>query len=687
MAPLLRGLVATAITVSAAVWVAPTAYAADDTLLSQGRPATASSEAGPARVATAAVDGDPATAWRSRGGELQWISVDLGAQSTVNRVSLTWAGGCARAYQVQTSPEGVWWRTVSSTTTGHGGLEDIAVTGFGRFVRVYATQPCRRGQRYALAEFQVFGSTGIVDTAPPTAPADLRSTGVAATSATLAWSAASDAVGVTGYDIYQTGTLVKSVDGNTLSTTVTKLTPLSSYGFYVNARDAAGNVSQASNTVNVTTTAAVVDQAPPSAPGNARTTSVSANSVALAWDASTDDVGVVGYTVFSGTTVVGTATGTTATISGLAPDTAYTFTVVAADAAKHPSPPSAAVTATTRRGHDPIGQVTPIATDTDVPWGLAVLPDGSALMTERDTHDVVRVSAGGQKTVVGTIPGVSGTDGEGGLLGIAVPRHFDLDPWVYLFHTTATDNRIVRIRYVAGMLDLASEQVLLSGIARNKFHNAGRLRFGPDGKLYAGAGDAQNGANAQNLNSLNGKILRLNPDGTVPRDNPFPGKYVWSYGHRNIEGLAFDSEGRLWEAELGNSIMDELNLVRKGANYGWPACEGTAGSCAEPTFVAPVQTWPVADASPSGLAIVDDTLYIAALRGTRLWTARITGRSTTTPVAYFTGTFGRLRTVEPSHDGGLWLATSNGGDKDSVPNNSNNLLLRVALDDDREVVG
>jgi glucose/arabinose dehydrogenase len=671
--------VLTVATVAATVAVAPGAYAAPDTLLSQGRPATASSEAGPGRVAGAAVDGDPDTAWRSRGGPIQWISVDLGAFSTINRVSLRWARGCARAYQVQTSPEGVWWTTVFSTTTGTGGVADLPVTGFGRFIRVYATTPCAHERRYALAEFQAFGGTGVVDTVPPTPPGTVSVTTVAATSVTLAWGPATDAVGVTAYDIYQTGTLVKSVDGTTLTTNVTKLTPLTTYGFYVNARDGAGNVSQASNTVSVTTAPPVVDTAPPTAPGNVRVTAVTANSVALAWDASTDDVAVTGYTVLSGTTVVGTATAPTATIAGLAPQTAYPFTVTAADAARHTSLPGGPVTATTRRGHDPVGQVTPFGTDTDVPWGLAFLPDGAALMTERDTHDVVRVGPDGTKVVVGTVPGVSGTDGEGGLLGLAIARDFTAAPWVYLFHTTATDNRIVRIRYVAGALDLASEQVLLSGIARNKFHNGGRLRFGPDGRLYAGTGDAQNGANAQNLGSLNGKILRLNPDGSVPADNPFPGRYVFSYGHRNIEGLAFDAYGRLWEAELGNSIMDELNLVRKGANYGWPACEGTAGSCAEPTFVPPVQTWPVADASPSGLTIVDGTLYMAALRGTRLWTMRITGRTTSAPVAYFTGTYGRLRTVERAPGGGLWLTTSNGGDKDSIPNNSTNVLLRVAL--------
>ena len=177
-------------------------------------------------------------------------------------------------------------------------------------------------------------------------------------------------------------------------------------------------------------------------------------------------------------------------------------------------------------------------------------------------------------------------------------------------------------------LDTGSEQVLLSGILRNKFHNGGRLRFGPDGKLYAATGDAQNGDNAQNINSLNGKVLRINPDGTVPSDNPF-GNYVWSYGHRNPQGLAFDSQGRLWEQEFGNTVMDETNLIAKGGNYGWPACEGTCRRpAAPPGYIAPKHTYPVAPtARASGIAIVRDVLYVACERGTRMYRAVISGTS------------------------------------------------------------
>ena len=221
--------------------------------------------------------------------------------------------------------------------------------------------------------------------------------------------------------------------------------------------------------------------------------------------------------------------------------------------------------------------------------------------------------------------------------------------------------------------------MLLSGILRNTFHNGGRLRFGPDGKLYASTGDAQNGDNAQNLGSLNGKILRLNPDGVdARRDNPF-GTYVWSYGHRNPQGLAFDSQGRLWEQEFGNSVMDETNLITKGGNYGWPACEGTTGTCGTAGYIAPKQTYPTSEGSCSGIAIVRDVLYVACERGARMYREVISGTSLTGVQAYFTGTYGRLRTVEPAPDGGLWLTTSTTGDKDSIADNSNEKILHVAL--------
>ncbi len=279
---------------------------------------------------------------------------------------------------------------------------------------------------------------------------------------------------------------------------------------------------------------------------------------------------------------------------------------------------------------------------------------------------------------MGTVPNVQSTDGEGGLLGLAISSSFSSDHWVYLMHTSPTDNRIVRIKLENDTLNLSSEQVLVSGILRNKFHNGGRLRFGPDGKLYASTGDAQNGDNAQNINSLNGKVLRMNVDGSVPSDNPF-GNLVWSYGHRNPQGLAFDSQGRLWEQEFGNSVMDETNLITKGGNYGWPACEGTTGTCGTAGYIAPKRTYPTSEGSCSGIAIVRDVLYIACERGTRLVRAPIVNGALPTAAVYFNGTYGRIRTVEPSPDGGLWMTTTNLGDKDSIANNSDEMLFHVTL--------
>jgi glucose/arabinose dehydrogenase len=517
--------------------------------------------------------------------------------------------------------------------------------------------------------------------AAPTAPKNLTASKITQTTADLAWSASSSSVGIAGYDIYHDGQFIKAVGKSTLKTTMTGLTPNTTYGFYVNARDTAGAVSQASNTVTVTTQKSG-DVTPPSPPANLHVTGTTANTVSLAWTASTDpDSPVTGYTILSAGKQAGTSTTNSATIQGLAPDTDYPFQVTAHDAAANTSKPSNSVTARTQPGGggggSTPGQVTQVATDNDVPWGLAFLPDGTALYNQRDTQNLIHITAGGQKTTVAKVPGVQGTNGEGGLLGLEISPTYATDHWIYIYHTTGTDNRIVRFKYAANKLDAASEQILVKGLARNKFHNGGRLRFGPDGKLYAGTGDAQNNANAQNKNSLNGKILRINPDGSIPSDNPF-GNAVWSYGHRNVQGLAFDSRGRLWESELGNSQWDELNLIQKGGNYGWPGCEGTSGNCSGAGLIAPIREWPVAQASPSGLAIVNDTLFMAAMRGTRLWVMKINGNATSTPVAYFTGTYGRLRTVEPSPDGGLWLTTTN-NDKGGTPGQLSNKILHVAL--------
>ncbi|MFG1804336.1 PQQ-dependent sugar dehydrogenase [Micromonospora carbonacea] len=522
------------------------------------------------------------------------------------------------------------------------------------------------------------------DTRPPTPPTNLRSSRLTCQSVTLTWSASRDDVGVTNYDVYHDGQLVTSVGGSTLTATLTVAQGVT-WGWYVNARDATGNVSQASATLTVTPPFCQVDTSRPSMPTNLAATA-NGTDVRLTWSAATDNVAVTRYDVLRGGTTVGSVTGTAAnppattfTDTGLAANTQFSYTVVARDAQGNASAASAAVSVRTGSAcTSAVCGTTVVTTERDLPWGLVQLSDGTVLYGRRDLFDVVAMNPDGtNKRSIGTVPNAAGTNGEGGVLGLAVASTFATDRWLYIYHTTATDNRIVRMRY-DGTLQTSSLQVLVTGIPRNKYHNGGRLRFGPDGMLYAATGDGQTPDRAQDVNDLAGKVLRIRPDGTVPTDNPF-GNQVWSYGHRNPQGLAFDSRGRLFEQEFGNNVMDETNIIVRGGNYGWPACEGTVGDCANPNYLAPVRTYPVADASCSGLAIVRDVVYLACLRGNRMYREVISGDTLTDVQQYFVGTYSRLRTVEPTIDGNLWLTTSTGGDKDSVPNNSNERILKVTL--------
>ena len=527
--------------------------------------------------------------------------------------------------------------------------------------------------------------SAVADTTPPTAPAELRVDALTCDSVSLSWSVATDDVGVGAYDIYHDGQFVTSVPGSTTSATL-PVVGGANWGWYVNARDEAGNVSQAGPTVPVTPPYCDQDTVAPTAP-TALTGTATGTMVVLSWTAATDDTAVTAYVVYRDDTAIGTVTGSAAsppatsfTDSGLRPDTSYRYTVVARDNQGNTSPASVPVSVVTGAScTNPVCGTTQVTTESDLPWGLVQTPDGTVLYGRRDLFDIVAMNPDGSgKHSIGTVPGVQGTNGEGGVLGLAVGPDFATDRWLYIYHTSSTDNRIVRMRY-DGTLLTDTLEVLLSGIPRNKYHNGGRLRFGPDGMLYAAAGDGQDPDQAQDLASLGGKVLRLRPDGGVPSDNPFAGSYVWSYGHRNPQGLAFDSQGRLWEQEFGNNIMDETNIVVKGGNYGWPGCEGTSGDCAAAGLLAPVRTYPVAAGSCSGIAIVRDVLYIACLRGARLYRAVISGSTLTDVQQYFVGTYGRLRTVEPSIDGNLWLTTSSGGDKDSIPNNSNERIFNVAV--------
>ena len=314
-----------------------------------------------------------------------------------------------------------------------------------------------------------------------------------------------------------------------------------------------------------------------------------------------------------------------------------------------------------------------VATGLNAPWGLAFLPQGVALVAERDTGRIIRIASNGRKSVVGRVPGVVARE-EGGLLGLAPSPRFSRDRLLYAYFTSAKDNRIVRMRYGTNGR-IGSPKVLLTGIPKGLFHNGGRLVFGPGGMLYASTGEGDVPRRAQDLRSLGGKILRMTPDGRPAPGNPFKGSVIWSYGHRNVEGLAFDSRHRLWASELGQDAYDELNLIRKGRNYGWPIVEGRGGG---KRFVDPVVVWRPAEASPSGLAFASGGLWMCALRGQRLWRIPLTANGVGRPAYFFHQRYGRLRTVAAAPGGGLWVATSN-TDGRGVPRRGDDRILRVAL--------
>ncbi|MEV6351225.1 PQQ-dependent sugar dehydrogenase [Streptomyces hydrogenans] len=319
------------------------------------------------------------------------------------------------------------------------------------------------------------------------------------------------------------------------------------------------------------------------------------------------------------------------------------------------------------------GRVTVAGTLTEglrSPWGLAALPGGDLLVSSRDDRTVTRVDGrSGAKRSLGEVPGVV-PGGEGGLMGLAVR-----EGWVYAYLTAESDNRIVRMRYGGGAGDrLGAPEPVLTGIPKGTIHNGGRIAFGPDGMLYAGTGETGETGLAQDRASLGGKILRMTPEGKPAPGNPFADSVVYSYGHRNVQGIAWDAEGRLWAAEFGQNTWDELNLVEAGRNYGWPEVEGTAGKAG---FVDPVAQWPTSEASPSGIAWARGAVWMAGLRGERLWRIPVSGAERSgEPEAFLGGQYGRLRTVLADGSGGLRLVTSE-TDGRGTPEAGDDRILRL----------
>lgn len=292
-----------------------------------------------------------------------------------------------------------------------------------------------------------------------------------------------------------------------------------------------------------------------------------------------------------------------------------------------------------------------------IPWAAVFLPEGTAVISERDSG-LLKAVRGGRSATIGKVPGVV-PGGEGGLLGLALSPAFESDHLLYFYFTSGRDNRIARAVLTEGgdgELSVGSPEVIFTGIPNASTHNGGRIRFGPDGLLYVGTGDSQRREQPQDPNALGGKILRLTPEGRPAPGNPF-GNAVYSLGHRNVQGLAWDSAGRLWASEFGPDVNDELNLILPGANYGWPQVTGAPH---REGFQDAKVVWPsTAESSPSGLEIVGSTAYLGALRGQRLWTVPLDGEEAGDPVAYFTREYGRIRDVIQAPDGRFWLLTNN----------------------------
>jgi glucose/arabinose dehydrogenase len=307
-----------------------------------------------------------------------------------------------------------------------------------------------------------------------------------------------------------------------------------------------------------------------------------------------------------------------------------------------------------------------------VPWAIAFLPDGSALVSERDRATIKRVSPSGTVRRVGTVAGVR-PSGEGGLLGIALSPRFESDHLLFAYFTAGNENRIARMTYDGK--GLSGQRTIFDGIPAGSIHNGGRIAFGPDGFLYVGTGEAGQRDPAQDRHSLGGKILRITAGGKPAPDNPFRGSPVYSMGHRNVQGLAWDSRGQLWASEFGQNTWDELNRIKAGGNYGWPVVEGRSG---DSRFIDPVRQWHTDDASPSGIAIAGNAVYMAALHGARLWQIPIPGGRAGTPKALLTGRYGRLRAVAVAPDGSLWVATSNRDGRGNV-RQGDDRIIRLTL--------
>ena len=338
---------------------------------------------------------------------------------------------------------------------------------------------------------------------------------------------------------------------------------------------------------------------------------------------------------------------------------------------------------------DPPGyRAVPWVEGLEVPWSLVFLGNGSALVSERpgrirlirdgvlqpEPYAAFRATEGAANSLTDFVIGLV-TGGEGGLMGLAVHPRFPEQPFIYAMHTYrdadgGTANRVVRLRDEGDRARV--DRVIIDGIPGSRFHNGGGLAFGPDGMLYVTTGDASKPGIAQDLASLGGKILRLTPEGGVPEDNPFPGSPVYSYGHRNPQGLAWHPEtGDLFApehgptGEFGLGAHDEINVIEPGGNYGWPAAVGAPGLA---EYIDPTVVWAQASFPPGDAAFHDGALFVATMKSetlARVEVAPAAGGYRVERIAHWfadgrgEGRYGRLRDVTVGPDGVLYITTTN----------------------------
>ncbi|MBD3208250.1 MAG: PQQ-dependent sugar dehydrogenase [Candidatus Nealsonbacteria bacterium] len=320
-----------------------------------------------------------------------------------------------------------------------------------------------------------------------------------------------------------------------------------------------------------------------------------------------------------------------------------------------------------------------IAEGLDIPWEIAFLPNGDILVTERP-GTLKRIGEKGKTTRIEGVEHI----GEGGLLGMTLHPNFPENNWIYLYLTTRSDEGLInRVeRYSLRENQLSEKKIIIDSIPGAAYHDGGRIQFGPDGLLYITTGDSGSNSLAQDASSLAGKILRLEDDGGVPQRNPFDSP-VYSYGHRNPQGLAWDENDQLWSTEHGRSGilsgLDELNLIQRGKNYGWPLIQGDE---TQAEMVSPVihsgsdTTW-----APAGAAYKDGSIFFCGLRGSALYEAEINlqEKKVDSLNIHFKDVFGRLRAAVLGPDGNLYITTSN-TDGRGNPRSGDDKIIRINLD-------